>query len=194
LEGPTADPDYGAGWHYLKSLTYDAAEAQDLTNILQSIIDRYYPDGKPTGNGNPDVCCLLDTMQIKLLDEAVIVTGGVQPYDISIDTTGNVMMVSAVDYDGCTSTTQFILSSLIEEVRDGIKIYPNPASTEIYVDLTESQDAIAHLRIVSLHGQVLQQARNAGRITVSTLSEGVYILQIELAGGAQINKRVLILR
>jgi len=29
IEGPTADPDYGVGWHYLKSLTYDAAEAQD---------------------------------------------------------------------------------------------------------------------------------------------------------------------
>ena len=193
-EGPTADPDYGSGWHYLKSLTYDADEAQDLTNILQSIVDRYYPDGKPAGNGDPDVCCLLDTLQIKRVDEAVIVTGGVQPYDISIDTTGNVVMVSAVDYDGCTSTKQFILSSLTEAVRDGITIYPNPASSEIYVDLTESNDQIAHLRIVSLHGQVLQQARNAGRIAVSTLSEGVYILQIELAGGAQINKRVLILR
>jgi hypothetical protein len=193
-EGPTADPDYGSGWHYLKSLTYDAAEAQKLTNILQSIIDRYYPDGKPASNGDPDVCCLLDTLQIKRVDEAVIVTGGVQPYDISIDTTGNVVMVSAVDYDGCTSTKQFILSSLTEEVRDGIKIYPNPASTEIYVDLTERQDEIAHLRIVSLHGQVLKQVQNAGLINISTLSEGVYILQIELAGGAQINKRVLILR
>jgi hypothetical protein len=137
---------------------------------------------------------LLDTLQIKRVDEAVIVTGGVQPYDISIDTTGNVVMVSAVDYDGCTSTKQFILSSLTEAVRDGIKIYPNPASTEIYLDLIESQDAMAHLRIVSLHGQVLKQVQNAGLINISTLNEGVYILQIELAGGAQVNKRVLVLR
>lgn len=193
-EGPTADPDYGVGWHYLKSLIYNEAEAQDRTDILQSIIDLYYPNGEPTGNGDPDVCCLLDTMQINLVDEAVIVTGGVQPYDISIDTTGTVMRVTVVDFDGCESTTQFILSSLSEEVPDGIKIYPNPASTELYIDLTGSNHQIEHLRIVSINGQVQIQSRKADFINISTLSEGVYILQIELAGGAQINKRVLILR
>ena len=133
-------------------------------------------------------------MHINLVDEAVIVTGGVQPYDISIDTTGTVMRVTVVDFDGCESTTQFILSSLSEEVQDGIKIYPNPASTELYIDLTGSNHQIEHLRIVSINGKVQIQSRKADFINISTLSEGVYILQIELAGGAQINKRVLILR
>jgi hypothetical protein len=50
------------------------------------------------------------------------------------------------------------------------------------------------LRIVSIHGQVLNQSRKADRINISALSEGVYILQIELADGKQIRKRVLILR
>jgi hypothetical protein len=31
-------------------------------------------------------------------------------------------------------------------------------------------------------------------IDISTLSDGIYILQIELADGVQINKRVLVLR
>ena len=193
-EGPTADPDYGVGWHYLKSLIYDAAEAQDRANILQSIIDLYYPNGEPIGNGHPNVCCLLDTMHVNRVDEEVIVTGGVSPYDISIDTTGDVLMVTVVDFDGCESTTQFILSSLTEEVPDRIKIYPNPASTDFYIDLTGSNNQIENLRIVSIHGQVLKQTRKAGRINISTLSEGVYILQIELAGGEQISKGVLILR
>lgn len=193
-EGPTADPDYGVGWHYLKSLVYDAAEAQELTGILQSIVDLYYPNGKPTGDGAPDVCCLLDTMQISLVDEGVVVTGGVQPYDISMDTTGGVVMVTVVDFDGCASSTQFILTSLTEKVPDGIKIYPNPASTEIYVDLTGSSYQIENLRMVSIHGQVLNQSPKADRINISALNEGVYILQIELAGGAQISKRVMIMR
>jgi hypothetical protein len=192
--GPTADPDYGVGWHYLKSLTYDAAEAQYRAEILQSIIDLYYPNGEPTGNGDPDVCCLLDTMMINMVNEEVIVTGGVQPYDISIDTTGNVITVTVIDFDGCESTAQFILTRLNEEETEGLRIYPNPASTEIYIDLTGSNNQIESLRIVSIHGQVLTQSRKADRINISALKEGVYLLQIELAGGLQKSKRVLILR
>jgi hypothetical protein len=191
--GPTANPNYGVGWFYLKSLSYNTAEAQIRTNTLQSIINLYYPNGQPAG-GNTDLCCLLDTLQINMVNQEVIVTGGVEPYDISIDTTGNIMMVTVVDFDGCESTNQFVLSSLNEEVPDEIKIYPNPSSTEIYIDLTKSNNQIEHLRIISVNGQVLIQSGKADLINVSALSEGVYILQIGLAGGKQISKKVLILR
>ena len=192
-EGPTADPDYGVGWHYLKSLTYNSGEAQNRANILQSILNIYYPNGQPAG-GNTDLCCLLDTLQINMVAQEVIVTGGVEPYQISIDTTGNVMTVTVVDFDGCGSTNQFTVTSLTEENPQGIKIYPNPASTEIYIDLTGSNEKIENLRIVSSNGQVLIKSGKADLINVSALSEGVYILQIELAGGEQISKKVLILR
>jgi len=137
---------------------------------------------------------LLDTMQINKVDEEVIVTGGVQPYDISIDTSGNIVMVTVVDFDGCEYATQFALTSLSEEIPNGIKIYPNPASTEIFLDLAGSNHQIENLRIVSIHGQVLYQSPKADRINISSLSEGLYILQIGLDGGEQISKRVLILR
>jgi hypothetical protein len=192
-EGPTADPDYGVGWHYLKSLTYNSGEAQNRANILQSILNIYYPNGQPTG-GNTYLCCLLDTLQINMVNQEVIVTGGVEPYQISIDTTGNVMTVAVVDFDGCGSTNQFTVTSLTEENPQGIKIYPNPASTEIYIDLTGSNEQIENLRIVSINGQVLIKSGKADLINVSALSEGVYILQIELAGEEQISKKVLILR
>ena len=38
VDGPNEDPNYGVGWHYLKSLSYNGAEAQQRTNTLQSII------------------------------------------------------------------------------------------------------------------------------------------------------------
>jgi hypothetical protein len=193
IAGPTANPNYGVGWYYLKSLSYNTAEAQIRTNTLQSIIDLYYPNGQPAG-GNTDLCCLLDTLQINMVNQEVIVTGGVEPYQISIDTTGNVMTVAVVDFDGCGSTNQFTVTSLTEENPQGIKIYPNPASTEIYIDLTGSNEQIENLRIVSINGQVLIKSGKADLINVSALSEGVYILQIELAGGEQISKKVLILR
>ena len=192
-DGPTADPDYGVGWFYLKSLSYNTAEAQIRTNTLQSIINLYYPNGQPAG-GNTDLCCLLDTLQINMVNQEVIVTGGVEPYQISIDTTGNVMTVTVVDFDGCGSTNQFTVTSLTEEDPQEIKIYPNPASTEVYIDLTGYNEQIENLRLVSINGQVLIQSGKADLINVSALSEGVYILQIELAGGEQISKKVLILR
>ncbi len=194
-DGPNEAPEYGVGWHYLKSLTYDAAEAQARTAILQSIIDRYFPNGAPTDNGTPDVCCLLDTMNVNLVNEEVFVTGGVEPYDVSIDITGNGTFVTVVDYDGCVSTSQFNINGLTEKAEGGISIYPNPASTVLYINLSESSDQIEHLQLVSMNGQVLNAYRKADQlIDISTLSEGVYILRIELASGQQINKRVLILR
>ncbi len=194
-DGPNENPDYGVGWHYQKSLTYNSGEAQDRVDILQSVIDLYYPNGEPAGNGNQDVCCLLDTITVNMENEAIMVTGGVEPYDISIDTVGNVQTVTVVDFDGCASTVQYILSSLSEENMDALSIYPNPASTEIYIDWTGSHDQIEAVQIVSINGQVLKHYRKPDRvIDVSALSTGMYILQIELAGGVQINKRVLVLR
>ena len=196
-DGPTDDPDYGVGWHYLKSLTYDAVEAQDRADILRSIIDLYYPNGEPTGNGNPDVCCLLDTVNITVVNQEIIVTGGVKPYDISIDTTGNIKTVTVVDFDGCKTTVQYTLTGLSEEGIAEIGIYPNPTSTEIYIDLTGSNNSnsIEGLQIVSMNGQVLKvYGKNNRIIDISALSEGLYILQINLGNGTQINKRVLILR
>lgn len=193
-EGPTENPLYGVGWHYLKSLSYNAAEAQQRTALLQSIVDLYFPNGEPTENGTVNVCCTLDTMNVSLANEEVIVTGGVQPYDISIDTTGNVMTVTVIDFDGCESMVLFTLTSLTEEDPVAIRIYPNPASTEIYLDLTGSNEQINNVRLVSINGQVIIQSGKADRINISLLSEGIYVLQIQLVSGKHINEKVVILR
>jgi N-terminal domain of M60-like peptidases/Secretion system C-terminal sorting domain len=188
-EGPTADPDYGVGWHYLKSLTYTAAEAQQRTNILQSIIDRYYPNGEPVSTGTPDLCCLLDTLNINLVNQAIIVTGGVEPYSISIDTTGNTQTITVVDFDGCETTAQYAVTSSSDiSAKEDVSIYPNPTSTAIYIDT--KNNTIDRLQIVAMNGQVLKVYGNNNRtIDVSALSEGLYLLQINFTDGRQIYKR-----
>ncbi|MFT6443303.1 MAG: hypothetical protein ACJASM_002863 [Salibacteraceae bacterium] len=193
-DGPTANPDYGVGWHYLKSLTYDAAEAQVRTDILEDIVEQYYPNGAPS-NGTPDVCCLLDTMNIDLINGEVIVTGGVEPYDISIVINGDIQTVTVIDFDGCEATAEYPILGLSEELMQGIRIYPNPASTEIHIDVTDSGRQIENLQMISINGQVVKKYQKADRILdVATLRNGIYILKIELADGAQINKRVMVLR
>ena len=193
-DGPTANPDYGVGWHYQKSLTYDSAEAQQRVDILQGIVDLYYPNGQPS-NEAPDVCCLLDTINITMVGGEVIVTGGVEPYDISIDITGNIQTVTVIDFDGCEAIAEFLILGLSEELMEGITIYPNPASTEILIDVTDSSCQIEALQLISINGQVVKQYQKADRILdVTALNNGIYILKIELADGAQMNKRVIVFR
>ncbi len=193
-DGPTATPDYGVGWHYQKSLSYNAAEAQERTDILQDILELYYPNGEPS-NDIPDVCCLLDAMDIDIIDEEVIVIGGVEPYNISIDITGNIQTVTVIDFDGCEVTAEFSILGLSEELMQEIRIYPNPASTKIHIDVTDSSRQIENLQMISINGQVVKQYQKTDRIIdVAKLSNGIYILKIELADGTQINKRVIVFR
>lgn len=183
--GPIEDPDFGVGWHYQKSLTYDAAEAQDRTDILQSIIDLYYPDGEPTGNGDPDVCCLLDTMNINLVNEEIIVTGGVPPYNISIDTTGNVLTVTVVDCDGCESTAQFIITSISKVITGGLCIFPNPTTGLIHIDFGMLQDQVT-ISTMDLTGKLIKsQTMVTTKLVSYRLPEtaGVYIIKITYTDG-----------
>ena len=194
VEGPTASPDYGVGWHYQKSLTYDTIEAQERIETLQGIIELYYPNGEPSSE-TPDVCCLLDTMIIDVVDEEVIVIGGVAPYEITIDINGNIQVVTVIDFDGCETTAEFPILSLSDELMDGIKIYPNPASTDIHIDLIDSSLQIKTLQLISQNGQLINEYQKSDRILdVTSLNTGVYILNIELTDGSQMNKRIIILR
>ncbi|MFM9986112.1 MAG: M60 family peptidase N-terminal accessory domain-containing protein, partial [Flavobacteriales bacterium] len=195
IEGPISEPEYGVGWHYLKSLTYDEAEAQERADILQSIVDLYFPNGAPTDNESPNVCCLLDTLNLNLENEEVIVTGGVEPYTILMDTIGNVITVSVVDFDGCESTDQYTYNSLSEEELDELTIYPNPTSKEVHISFANSHSQVKNVRLIAMNGQIILSSQKTDRIVdVSALSEGVYMLQIELTDGKLFNKRVLILR
>ena len=78
---------------------------------------------------------------------------------------------------------------------DGIKIYPNPASTNIHIDLIDSSLQIKTLQMISLNGQLINEYQKSDRILdITSINTGVYILNIELTDGSKMNKRVIILR
>ena len=56
--GPTANPDFGIGWFYLKSLSYDTSEKAAIEATLQSIIDLYFPSGAPSTDAKVSLDCL----------------------------------------------------------------------------------------------------------------------------------------
>jgi N-terminal domain of M60-like peptidases/Secretion system C-terminal sorting domain/Peptidase M60, enhancin and enhancin-like len=183
--GPTDNPDYGVGWHYQKSLTYDAAEAQQRTDILQSIINLYYPNGEPTGNTDPDVCCLLDTMDLSIVNEEIVVTGGVAPYDISIEVTGNVHTVTVVDFDGCASTVQYTIINLSESEIAHLQIFPNPTDGEVQINFGAIHEQVS----ISLFDQIGRLIQTQSMLATETVSyqlpepSGIYYLNIRFASG-----------
>ncbi len=56
--GPNANPNFGVGWFYLKSLSYNEAEKDAIETTLQGIIDLYFPSGAPVTDTNPTLCCV----------------------------------------------------------------------------------------------------------------------------------------
>lgn len=61
-------------------------------------------------------------------------------------------------------------------LNDNISIYPNPAKTELNINV--SQNDINELSISNLFGQVLIISQNQNRIDISNLTNGIYILAI----------------
>lgn len=191
VDGPIEDPNFGVGWHYQKSLTYNTNEAQQRSNILQAIITKYFPSGQPS-NINSDLCCLLDTLNVTVVNGMVQISGGVSPYTISYDTIGNNINVTVMDFDNCEVTVPHSLTNVTSESIEELKVYPNPASTEIFVDLNNNQ--VESLQIFSIHGQALTKVDNVNHINISNLDQGVYLLQIQMANGTRVNKKILLIR
>ena len=192
-DGPTANPDYGVGWHYQKSLNYNATEAQQRVNILQDIIDLYFLNGAPTGNGNPDLRCVLDTMNINIVNGNVIVTGGVEPYEISIDTTGSLQTVTVMDFDSCVTTAPFTISSLSEVFTEGLRVFPNPTTGEIQIDFGTLQDQVT-ISTIDLMGKLIKTQTIVTSKLVSyqlPKSAGVYVLNITFTDGKYRSVRVV---
>ena len=87
--------------------------------------------------------------------------------------------------DDCTIEAEFrfIEKTAIAEVGEvSIRVYPNPATTTLYVN---SEAEIVAVQLVSLQGQVVYQENvNGGEITIDVqqIKKGLYVLVIEYVG------------
>ncbi len=75
------------------------------------------------------------------------------------------------------SYTQFFVGIADNSLNEKVKLYPNPATSFVNVDLP----ADAELRLVNITGQELMSQKNTSvseRIDLSNLSKGIYFIQI----------------
>ncbi len=102
-------------------------------------------------------------------------------------------MVTMPDQD-IELIANFSMISTVEEITDiEVKIFPNPAANEFYV---ESNELINEVKLISVSGQVIKNIAVDGfqsEINVSNLHNGVYFMQIHTPAGFT-TKRVQVAR
>lgn len=184
VDGPSSDPNYGVGWHYEKALAYNAAEAIERTSTLQDIIDLYFPNGAPDGSGDVDVCCTLDPLNIAIEGGEVTITGGVEPYDITIDDSGGSPVVTVVDYNHCEATSA--PAGITEQGGTGIRVFPNPSPGEVQIDLGSLQEHVTITAYDASGRELDSKTTEAVQVVNYQLPEqaGFYLIELKFFDGS----------
>jgi PKD repeat protein len=84
-----------------------------------------------------------------------------------------------------TVTVNTLNTGIANAERNSFSLYPNPASTDLYLNSTLSLDEKVQLDIVSISGQLIQstqipniQANSRTQVNVNGLAQGVYYLRV----------------
>lgn len=134
----------------------------------------------------------------------VFVAGGIGPYLYSLD--GFVFQssnyftdlppgaycITIRDDNNCMiKTDTFFIENLtaIPEIHPGLTVYPNPASSMLYV----SSDELVSLDLMDLNGTILKQSPLSGKheVGVEEFPRGMYLLRLSGAEGHQFQKLIL---
>jgi len=76
----------------------------------------------------------------------------------------------------------------IANYKDNIMVYPNPATNFINI----SGNIVSEVRIYNNIGQLILNEYNTNEINVSQLTNGIYILSIDVSTGQIIQKKIII--
>jgi subtilisin-like proprotein convertase family protein len=140
----------------------------------------------------------LDTMESTILQ--AIVMGGTPDFNFSWSTGENTDRVTAVDgsnfsvsitdANGCTAQDTVFLTSVFEsELLTQVKVFPNPASGQAYIQVELAHRASLELELLDLSGRrLIRQPASKGKshqfqLDLSGLKSGEYILRLKNARG-----------
>lgn len=93
-----------------------------------------------------------------------------------------------------TITLRKVLVSVAEQTKNAVTVYPNPAATDLIIELPEGSEEIATISLINPIGQQVTipvvREGNIARLNVAGLPEGVYTVSVGEMG----YKRVVIAR
>ena len=118
-----------------------------------------------------------------------------------IDTAGT-YWVKVTTPSGCTATDTIVVTEidcyvgLEENTKDEIRIYPNPTSGELTVDIPDFSGTEI-ITIYNLKGEVIVEKRTVSssrpvKLQLQDISNGVYFVQITRKGDLLIRKKFVL--
>lgn len=140
---------------------------------------------------------------------SIVVQGGTMPYEYlwsngSTDATATGLgmgtySVQVTDANGCIVGSgdyevQFTSSATEILSLDQFNVYPNPASTELQIDLSFDQNQAFSMGIYGINGQLVQDLGNhntdqlSKRVRLDNINTGLYLLYIRTQNGVAVRK------
>ena len=112
------------------------------------------------------------------------IADGIYTYSVIARNGDNYSAPAFVIFDSNQKSTE----SIVESVAETTAIYPNPTSGMVYVDCDKSFDAVVY----NYQGQiVMRRNSNDGYVDLSSLTKGVYFLEIRENNNVTIEKIIL---
>jgi hypothetical protein len=132
---------------------------------------------------------------IGVLSSGNIVAGGTA----TLGWDENIWLVK-VTTDGCMDTILCEpITGIVEQAKKGaaeMKVYPNPASGSVKVELPPGMAGIAELLVYNLQGKMVKReiAKNTDRckLDISALAAGVYFLEIRHGSGSIWREKLIV--
>lgn len=76
----------------------------------------------------------------------------------------------------------------VNDVAKSIGLYPNPVQSELFI---QSDYAVQSLEVFSVLGQSVAKSNGSNSIVVSSLSNGIYAIQVTLDNGTVVNQKFI---
>jgi len=144
-----------------------------------------------------------DTLELDVMivsnNATAIVTGGTPPYRYSLDN-GDVFIdgnefselpngsltIIVRDKNGCTDSLAILINSTLDVLGNDIRLYPNPTTDVLTLDVSQYEYQTLSSKIVSVEGKeidiTVKKENNRWIFNTQTLIPGFYILEVTLDG------------
>ena len=83
-------------------------------------------------------------------------------------------------------------TSVVEpQVKKHLKVYPNPVSGMLHIELPDSETGIAQITVCNMLGKVMLRKENLSQpeLEVTTLPAGMYLLQVRTSDGKRMTAK-----
>ncbi len=171
-------------YDYQNVICGDGSDAASAVASIDIVVDDYLPFSEnPDYNGEE---VIEDTVTISLVDVLSINNGtGINElgnfFNIIAPVTGEENTEIIKFYEEPTNLEELI----VEEVEQTFKVYPNPTTDYVKIELDEMIASKTKIELVNAAGQLVYQtnilepgSNNTFQLDVSNLSEGVYTINI----------------